>query len=437
MMLRPSGVFETTYEQDTAIYRTRVDWFWGMTILLILLILPLLSSESPFFDAGAPVSVATIGIATRIFVFIIAVSGLNILLGYTGQISLGHAAFLMVGAYTSQALVDQGGVTFWLAVPISALFTGLVGLLFGIPSLRVRGFYLAMATLAAQFMIPWFIKHYKGSWVAGNEWEWIAYAVGALGGLSAGYFLGQQWFSWHKQRQGISLAFGAILALVGVLGSPIVLDFLRKIDLGGATGKAVSAPVLFGETLNTNLSMYYVVFVMMLLLAGAARNLVRSRIGRALISVRDNDLAAEQLGIDVFRYKLLAFFIAAIYAGFAGSLYAHSARSISPDAFNIQDSILYVGMLIIGGVGFPLGPTFGVTFFYLINDFFIPEVRPWLREQLPSVLTFVDSGNIDPALLPILFGSTLMIFLIFEPRGLAYRWAILQASWKLRPFSQG
>lgn len=390
MAFRPSGVYDVTYEQDMAIIRTRVDWFWSIVILLGLIGLPLLSSESPFFGSSAPVSVAFIGIMTRIFTFIIAVTGLNILLGYTGQISLGQAAFLMVGAYASQVLVDQAGIPFWISLPIAALFTGVIGIIFGLPSLRVKGFYLAMATLAAQFIIPWFIKSYKGSWFEGGFWD----STGFIG------------------------------------------DALASIELGGATGRQVSAPILFNWTFNTNLSMYYVALVLVLLCGGAARNLIRSRIGRALISVRDNDLAAEQLGINVFRYKLLAFFIAAVYAGIAGSLYAHSARSITPDAFNLQDSINYLGMLIIGGLGFPLGAAFGVMFFYVISDMLIPWLRPFLLEQLPHVLTFVDNAHIEPALLPALFGLTLVVFLIFEPRGLAYRWAIIQTSWKLRPFSQ-
>jgi branched-chain amino acid transport system permease protein len=388
-MLRPSGVYDVKYEQDLSIYRTRVDWFWGILILAVLLILPLLTREGPFFETGL-VSVSVLSTFTRIGIFIIIVTGLNLLMGYTGQISLGQAAFVMVGAYTSQVLVAQKGVTFWAALPISALFTGLVGLIFGIPSLRVRGFYLAMATLAAQFIIPWFIKAYEGTWFQGGFWD----ATGFIG------------------------------------------EFLREIDLGGATGKSVPAPELLGVKFNNDLSMYYVVLVVMLLCAAAARNIIRSRIGRALISVRDNDLAAEQLGINVFRYKLLAFFIAAVYAGIAGSLQAHANQSISPGAFDLTVSIRYLGMLIVGGVGFPLGATFGVAFFFLINDFIIPNIRPWLQAQLPNLLPFVDSTNIEPALLPMLFGITLVIFLIYEPRGLAYRWALIQAAWKLRPFSQ-
>jgi branched-chain amino acid transport system permease protein len=390
--MRPSGIYNVNYEQDMAIYRTRVDWFWGIVILLTLFVLPLLTSEGPFFD-GNPlgvVNVTNIGILTRVFIFVIAVTGLNILMGYTGQISLGHAGFMMVGAYTSQVIADQAGWGFWIALPLSALFTGVIGILFGLPSLRVRGFYLAMATLAAQFIIPWFIKEYSQDWFKGD-------IVGTFVPFS---------------------------------------DALASIDLGGATGKQVNPPVLFDRLLTTNLSMYYVALALLLILGGAARNLIRTRIGRALISVRDNDLAAEQLGINVFRYKLLAFFVAAVYAGVAGSLLAHSNQNISPDSFNLQRSINLVGMLIIGGLGFPLGPTFGVSFFFLISDVFIPRVRPFLQDQLPNLITFVDSSNIDPALLPLLFGITILIFLIFEPRGIAHRWAIAQASWRLRPFSQ-
>jgi len=390
MSLRPSGIHDVRYEQDMAIYRTRVDWFWGIVILIFLFGLPLLSSDSPLFDGRGWVSVATVGIMTRIFITVIAITGLNVLMGYTGQISLGQAAFIMVGAYASQVMVDQWHITFWLALPLAGLFTGLVGILFGLPSLRVKGFYLAMATLAAQFIIPWFIKHYQGSWFDDGFW-------GSFGFIS---------------------------------------NALADVDLGGATGKQVSAPRLFGLVLRTNLSMYYVALVCVLILGGAARNLVRTRIGRALISVRDNDIAAEQLGISVFRYKLLAFFIAAVYAGIAGSLVAHSSRSISPDAFDLGNSITYLGMLVIGGLGFPLGPTFGVTFFSLLNDFIIPNLRPMLQRELPTIITFVDAVNIDPSLLPIMFGLALVVFLIFEPRGIAHRWALIQISWKLRPFSQ-
>ncbi|HLA45930.1 MAG TPA: branched-chain amino acid ABC transporter permease, partial [Aggregatilineales bacterium] len=338
MSFRPSGVYDVNYKQDMAIYRTRVDWFWGVVILAILLILPLLTRESPLFDSNEIVSVALIGTMTRIFIFIIAVTGLNILVGYTGQISIGHAAFVMVGAYASQILVDQWGLTFWLAMPIAALFTGLIGILFGLPSLRVKGFYLAMATLAAQFIIPWFIKHYSGAWFEAGFWSSFGFISNALG----------------------------------------------ELNLGGATGRQVSAPEFFGTIFRSNLSMYYVALASVIVFGGAARNLIRSRIGRALISVRDNDLAAEQLGINVFRYKLLAFFIAAVYAGIAGSLTAHSARSISPDAFDLQSSINYLGMLIIGGLGFPLGATFGVSFFFIVNSVIIPQIRPFLQENLPN-----------------------------------------------------
>ncbi|MBZ0310251.1 MAG: branched-chain amino acid ABC transporter permease, partial [Anaerolineae bacterium] len=213
-MLRPSGIYDVKYEQDMAIYRTRVDWFWGAVILAALFILPLLTREGPFFDQGL-VSVSVLSTFTRIGIFIIVVTGLNLLMGYTGQISLGQAAFVMVGAYTSQVLVAQKDVPFWLALPISALFTGLIGLIFGIPSLRVRGFYLAMATLAAQFIIPWFIKSYEGTWFESSFWE----STGFIG------------------------------------------DFFRSIDLGGATGKSVPAPELFGTRFNNDLSMYYVVLV--------------------------------------------------------------------------------------------------------------------------------------------------------------------------------
>ncbi|NJL94467.1 MAG: branched-chain amino acid ABC transporter permease [Anaerolineae bacterium] len=435
MLGRPSGIFNVRYEQDSALYRTRVDWGWGLFVLGVLLALPLLTRQG-LFGNDAPLSVALIGILTRAWITIIAVTGLNLLLGYTGQVSLGHAAFIMVGAYTSQALVDQLGLSFWLALPLAALLTGLVGVLFGLPALRVRGFYLAMTTLAAQFMIPWFITTYQGSWFEGLLWERAVPALCILGGLALGL---RQATQQTANRGTLARAMQISLGVVAGVLLGLFISQLHRLDLGGATGKTVSPPTinlpgLVDWRLNTNLSMYYVALVSLIIMAGAARNLVRSHIGRALISVRDNELAAEQLGINVFRYKLLAFFLAAVYAGVAGSLQAHSAQSISPSAFDLERSILLVGMLIIGGVGFPLGPSFGVLFFVSMNDLIIPQVRPWLRDQLPNLVTFVDPANLDPALLPMLFGATLILFLIFEPRGLAYRWLLLQVAWRLRPF---
>ncbi|MFN8376701.1 MAG: branched-chain amino acid ABC transporter permease, partial [Anaerolineae bacterium] len=165
--IRPSGVFDTNYAQDIALNRTRLDKFWAYGGFVFLLLLPLVTAAGPLGLSIIPQS--WIGITNRIAIFTIAVQGLNILVGYTGQISLGHAAFMAVGAYSAALMtagftLGEGAFTFpplpfWLALPLAALFTGVIGLLFGLPSLRVKGFYLAMATLAAQFIIPWVLRN--------------------------------------------------------------------------------------------------------------------------------------------------------------------------------------------------------------------------------------------------------------------------------------
>ena len=356
--IRPSGVFDTSYAQDISINRTLWDRISTNGLFVLLLLLPLFLPSD------------WIALITKIAIFAIAVQGLNILLGYTGQISLGHAAFMAVGAYSSGILVRELGFTFWTALPAAALFTGFIGLLFGLPSLRVKGFYLAMATLAAQYIIIWMIEN-------------------PLTPLTNGV-------------------------------NPLPLEDFK--------------PIFFGTTM-TKTGLYYVIIPLAVFLFLAARNLTRSRVGRAFISVRDNDLAAELLGINVFTYKLQAFFISSMFAGIAGVLLAFTEQTVLTSQFPLFISIELLAMLVIGGAGYSLGPVMGVTFVLLVNQRIVPEILPAISDFLTSTLTFIPPENIQGALTPLLFGLILAIFLIVEPRGLAYRWEILKISWKIRPYS--
>lgn len=365
--IRPSGVFDTRYEQDLAINRTRFDRRLSNGLLLLVLLIPLLTVEGPFGINLIPQ--LWIGTILRIAIFAIAVQGLNLLIGYTGQISLGHAAFMAVGAYTGAVLARELAMPFWLAVPIAGLATGFVGLLFGLPSLRVKGFYLAMATLAAQFIIPWVLRYPLADITNGS----------------------------------------------------------RPLEVPEPT----IGPLSFGS----ESAMFYVIIPLAVLMFLFARNIVRTRVGRAFISIRDNDLAAELLGINVFYYKLQAFFISSLYAGVAGALWAFDSGSLSLDKFTLTLSIELLAMLVIGGAGFPLGPLFGVMFLNLITQNLIPAIIPPLRDVLPNILPFIDPLNIFASLSPILFGLSLIVFLIVEPRGIAYRWEIFKYSWKIRPYS--
>lgn len=361
--IRPSGVFDTSYAQDISINRTTWNKVSTNGLFLLLLALPLLA------QAGV-VPEGWITTIVKIAIFAIAVQGLNILMGYTGQISLGQAAFMAVGAYSSAVFVRDLGFTFWTALPAAALFTGFIGLLFGLPSLRVKGFYLAMATLAAQYIIIWVIN-----------------------------------FPLEPVTNGIN---------------PMPLENFK--------------PIFFGTEMDKT-GLYYVIIPIAVLAFLVARNLTRSRVGRAFISVRDNDLAAELLGINVFTYKLQAFFLSSLFAGVAGVLLAFNTQTIITGQFEFPISIELLAMLVIGGAGYPLGPVFGTAFVIIVTQNLIPSVLPGMSDFLTSTLTFIPSENIQGALSPMLFGLILGAFLILEPRGLAYRWEILKISWKIRPYS--
>ncbi|MFQ6013900.1 MAG: branched-chain amino acid ABC transporter permease [Anaerolineae bacterium] len=348
--IRPAGDFDTTYSKDMAVLRQA--WHWVVTILFLFFLFAL-----PTFASGY-----IVGIVITIGIWLIAVQGLGILTGYTGQISLGQAAFMAVGAYASTLLVTRPGLSFWLALPSAGLIAGLVGLIFGLPSLRIKGFYLAMATLAAQFIIPWAIR----------------------------------------------------------VTAPEIT--------GGVQGLEVPPPQLAGITFSSH-RMYPIVIAVVCLTTIAFKNLARTRTGRAFIAIRDNDLAAEVLGINLFTYKLRAFFLSAFYAGLAGSLWAHYLSHVRPDEFGLDMSIWFLGMIIVGGMGSALGPIFGTIFVRLLKEFVIVLV-PFLSSTFPAF-----GGNLRAALTPMVFGLVLMLFLIFEPRGLAHRWDILKAAWRLRPFS--
>jgi len=350
MAIRLAGDFDTSYAHDMAIVRNRGQWVMTIAFMLALF-------AAPFFLSGD-----VIGLLNLIGISIIAVIGLNILLGYTGQISLGQAAFMCVGSYTAAVLV-KAGISFWFALPISGLTAGLVGLLFGIPSLRIKGFYLAMATLSAQMIIPWFFRN------------------------------------------------------------------VRTDIFGGMPGLKLPPPELAGIVFNTQEELYFPIMLTVVVCVITAKNIARTRLGRALIAIRDNDLAAELLGIAQFSYKLRAFFLSAFYAGLAGALWAMYARSINPDQFSLGQSVWYLGMVVVGGMGSALGPILGSAFLRLLDEASV-QLAPMLSKAFPQL-----EAGLLAAMGPILFGVFLMLFLVFEPRGLAHRWEMFKAAWRLRPFA--
>jgi branched-chain amino acid transport system permease protein len=346
----PTGIRNYSYAEDMAIFRTRTHWLSLIALFLILFTAPLWFGNH------------WLSIANRIGITVIAVTGLNILTGYCGQLSIGHAGFIAVGAYTSAVLVSKFDLPFIVGLLCAGVLAGLIGILFGMPSLRVKGFYLAITTIAAQFIIIWVIEH---------------------------------WTS--------------------VTGPNGILD-VGPASLGGLVFKSTT-------------SEFYLILIIAIIVIFTAKNIARTRLGRAFVAIRDNDLAAEVMGINLFHYKLTAFFIGCFFAGIAGSLLAHTSRSISPDYFQFKDSILYIGMIIIGGLGTTIGPIFGVIFIRLLDEL-VTQLSPALQSAFPKLLPGFTSG-----IAPMLFGLAIVLFLIFEPRGLAHRWQLFKSAYRFWPFS--
>ena len=356
MLYREAGQFKTTYAADQALFPIRQDRYAMLAIVAIAFVgIPLFSSNYWLTALLIP-----------FLVFSLASLGLNILTGYAGQLSLGTAAFMAVGAvaaYNFQLRIP--GMPILLSFVLGGGTAALVGILFGLPSLRIKGFYLAVATLAAQFFIPWLVTK-----------------VG--------------WFSNYS-------ASGVITA------QPIVI---------------------FGQALDTPREKYLLVLCIVALMALLAKNLVRSRIGRAWMAVRDMDVAAEVIGIRILRTKLIAFAVSSFYCGVAGALYAFAyLGSVEPDGFNLDLSFRILFMVIVGGVGSILGSFLGAAFITLM---------PILLDVLLTAGSHAFNLNLEPGVTSMMqllvFGALIIFFLIVEPHGLARLWQITKEKLRLWPF---
>jgi branched-chain amino acid transport system permease protein len=342
-----TGTFHENYAQDMAVFHSGLQW--GIVIAFIVLLF-----ACPLFCSDRMLTILTMtGIA------VISVHGLNILTGYCGQISIGHAGFMAVGGYTSAVLCAKLGWPFWAAFPCAGLAAGTAGLIFGLPSLKIKGFYLIMATIAAHFIIIW-----------------------------------------------------TVIQLHSITG--------------GADGLGVPKPMIGSIQLSSKTNYFYLVMVFTCLGTLLAKNIVRTRAGRAFIAIRDNDLAAEVMGISLWSYQLQAFFIGCVYAGLAGSLLIHYYSFASTDQFPFMDSVWYLGMLIVGGMGSTTGAIFGAVALKLLDEL-VTIVGP--------ILSAAVAPQAAASLALISHGLIIIIFLIFEPRGLHHRWQMIKAYFRLWPFS--
>ena len=336
-------IFKTAYEQDISLAKHEGHRFWYGLLVAVLL--------------AAPFLLAEYWLAQLSFVLIYSIVGLGLMLlaGYTGQVSIGHAAFMGVGAY-AQAYLTNHGVPFFVALVVGTVLSAAVGVIVSVPALRVKGIYLGIATLAFGFIVEEVFA----------RWEDVT---------------------------------------------------------GGNAGLSVSAPQLFGFKLDTDTSFYYLCLALCIGVTLLVLNLLRAPTGRAFVAIRDSEISAQSMGINLAWYKGLAFAISAAMAGVAGALYAHKMRFISPDQFSLIQSIDLLLLVVVGGLGFVHGAFLGAIF--LIT---MPQLIALGKDYLPEAI-----GG-AAGLQAVIYGLVLVAFVLFEPMGLYGRWLKIRTWFQMFPF---
>ena len=336
-------LFKTDYNQDIRLAKHGGHTFWYSVLGLFL--------------AAAPWVIPEYWLAQLTFVLIYAVVGLGLMLlaGFTGLFSLGHAAFLGVGAYT-QAIMVNAGIPFPLALACAGLLSAAVGMVVGLPALRVKGIYLGMATLAFGFIVEEVIA----------RWEHVT---------------------------------------------------------GGNAGLMVQYPALFGWALDSTEEFYFLCLVVTVLATLGIINLMRSSTGRAFVAIRDSEISAQSMGIQLARYKTLSFALSAALAGIGGALYAHKIQFLSPEQFSIIQSIDLLLMVVIGGLGSIHGAFLGAIFLIVM-----PQLIALGKDYLPEAIG--QAAGLQGAV----YGIVLIAFVLFEPMGLYGRWLKVRTWFQLFPF---
>jgi len=350
-------IFKTTYAQDLGIFRDGVQRNWYLALLLGLLVLPLLI-PSYLVDVSL------------VFVYGLCGLSLMVLAGYTGLVSLGHAAFLGIGAYTHVYVVHDLGMPWVVGVALACVVTAGVGVLVGLPALRMTGVYLSIATLAFALIIQ----------EALTRWERVT---------------------------------------------------------GGLRGKAVDKPVIFGVSMGGDAAFYFLCLAFLIGGLWLTGNLLRAPTGRAWVAIRDSEIAAQSMGVNLAVYKTSAFAYSAALMGVAGALFAHKIGFLAPDIFTVLLSIQFLLMVVVGGLGSLHGALFGAVFVALL-----PVAISQARDSIPAWVSVLaapfgkDAGSaaflaVDqfvkkPGLEPGLFGLILVLFILFEPLGIYGRWRKIQ-----------
>lgn len=343
-----TGVYHTTYRSALALRHTRTEYVRLALVGTLVLVLP-------FF-----LSAFWMTVVDQIMIAVVGALGLNLLTGFTGQISLGQGGFLAVGAYTSGILVARLHVPTPIGIVAAIVTTAVVGAFFGIPALRLKGLYLAIATLAAQFIIIYAVRN----------WDVIT---------------------------------------------------------GGTDALFVPPPELFGFSFRSNFVWYWILLGCAIAATVAVTNLFRTSFGRALMAIRDHDIAAEAIGVDVVRYKVLAFAMSSGLVGLAGALTAHQRTIVTWERFTLDVSVLYLAMIIVGGLGSVAGSIYGAAFIIGLQAM-ITRFGQSLRDSVPTITQQL------PAIQLGVFGLVIVLFLLFEPRGLAQTWQRIKDYLRLWPF---
>jgi branched-chain amino acid transport system permease protein len=335
-------IFKTDYAQDLRLIKHSGHAFWYGLLMLALLAAPWWAGEYVMTQLQF------------ICIYSIVGFGLMILTGFTGQVSLGHAAFLAVGAYT-EALMQAAGVPFVISITCAALFSAVLGIIVGLPALRLKGIYLAIATLAFNVIVEEIITR------------------------------------WHSLT-------------------------------GGNEGKHLKPVDLFGWKLESDAEFYYLCLALTVLCCIACINLLRSPTGRAFVAIRDSEISASCMGVNLAKYKTMAFAVSAALTGIGGALYGHKLAFISPEQFTLFQSIELITIVILGGIGFLHGAVLGAAFIIVLPQV-ISIAKGWLPEALAPA-----------GLQAVVFGLILILFIIFEPLGLYGRWLKVRTWFELFPF---
>lgn len=338
------------FAKDIAIVQSKGQWINVVVSICLLILLPLLLSTTR--------NMQWVTFLNHTFIILIAVLGLNIVTGMAGQISLGHSAFIMLGGYGVALLTINAGWSIWIAIPASALLTAIITLLVAIPAIRLKGFYVAVVTLAFFYIAQYVIRN-------------------------------------------LDIA-GGIHGLTGI-PSPAIGNFM----------------------ITSDLHWYYFLLLITAICILSSVNITRSRLGRAFLTIRDNETAAAALGINIPLVKLRAFFLGSLFAGLAGGLLASYIPVVRSDQFTFWDSIWYLGMIVIGGGGKTAGAVMGVVFLRLISQ---------VLRSVGSSSLIPLSSNDSVYVTYAIYGLIIILFVSFRPHGLISVWQKIKLNYKRWPF---